>query len=598
MRRAATSDSGLIWLFEGAQDISPLCSKLFDHLWYPTRFSTTDAALPQAAMNRILPILVACLAFMSIEGCKDRAANVGPHKANHNPLVVIGVDGATWDVIDPMIASGELPNFAHLKARGAWGPLITVGPQSSPVIWTSFSTGQFGRRHGILDFVYPYQPGPKRPVQSTERLSPALWNLASEAGDKVSVVGYFVTYPAEKINGSMVSYYSSQKQPGSDYPADALAPIREDLDSIYESEKKTLWSRFLPWDFDPDNPPTESDPTAEAFKMVSGRVEKRILQAEYNRRAALYLAESPQDVFISYFGLVDFASHSLWKFFDDGDFEVKANPESRRLLGNVVPEAYRFIDGFIGELLAKMPENTNIVIVSDHGFGSATGIFSVKEDNRGLLTGNHRRNGVFLAAGPDISAGKTGGLTIIDVFPALAYLAGLPVADDLPGDLDLELFTDASLSKRPPVYTRSYSYNAALPDKAARASQEAQQENVKSLQGLGYVGESFELGDTETGAFDFWASDRELVLQHLVGELSFHLLKGDGIGSSELLAEARMHNQTFPVKLLIRSKRSLESIRDGIGKQAVPDSAFAFIKTTIDQELSQRKQRKNGPANE
>ena len=153
--------------------------------------------------------------------------------------MVIGIDGATWDVIDPMIANGELPNMASLKARGAWGPLITVGPQVSPVVWTSFSTGQFGRSHGILDFVYPYQTGPKRPVQSTERQVPALWNLVSEAGGKVGVVGYFATYPADEVNGVMVSDRSWQRQPDADYPVDALAPIREQLNSIY-SEKKTL----------------------------------------------------------------------------------------------------------------------------------------------------------------------------------------------------------------------------------------------------------------------------------------------------------------------------------------------------------------------
>ncbi|MCH7599226.1 MAG: hypothetical protein IH973_05665, partial [Myxococcales bacterium] len=157
----------------------------------------------------------------------------------------------------------------------------------------------------------------------------------SEAGGKVSVVGYFVTYPAEKINGVMVSYKSPQKQPDADYPAAALVPIREQLDSIFGEEKKTLWSRFLPWDFDPANPPAENDPAAEAFRMVSGRVERRILSAEYNRRAALYLAQSPYDLFISYFGMVDSSSHSLWKFMDDADFELKASPESKRLLGNV-----------------------------------------------------------------------------------------------------------------------------------------------------------------------------------------------------------------------------------------------------------------------
>ena len=529
-----------------------------------------------------------------LAGCTNEPDPPGLGIAGHRPLVVIGIDGATWDVIDPMIANGELPNLASLKAQGAWGPLITVGPQVSPVVWTSFSTGQFGRIHGILDFAYPYQPGPKRPVQSTERQVPALWNLVSEAGGKVSVVGYFVTYPAEKINGVMVSYKSRQMQPDADYPADALAPIREQLDSIFAAEKKTLWSRFLPWDFDPANPPAENEPAAEAFRMVSGRVERRILSAEYNRRAALYLAQSPHDLFISYFGMVDSSSHSLWKFMDDADFELKASPESKRLLGNVIHESYRFIDEFIGDLLVRSPVNANFVIISDHGFGSATGLFGVKEHNKNRLTGNHRPIGIFLAAGPDIQAGRIDGLTIMDVFPVLAYLAGIPVADDLPGDLDLRLFTDEILAEKPPFFTRTYANSGPAVVNAAGASHAAQEESIKALQGLGYVSESFEFGFIDTQTFDFWVSEHALVIRHLVGEVSFYLLKGDNETASAILAEARSHDDILPPKILLRCQILLRSIRDMIGEQAVSDSAFAFIRSARSSEAARIEQ--NSPA--
>jgi predicted AlkP superfamily phosphohydrolase/phosphomutase len=207
--------------------------------------------------------------------------------------------------------------------------------------------------------------------------------------------------------------------------------------------------------------------------MVAGRVEHRILTAEYNRRAALHLAQSPHDLFISYFGLVDYTSHSLWKFMDDSDFELKASLESKQLLGNLIQESYRFIDQYIGDLIARSPANSNFVIISDHGFGSATGIFSVKESNKDLLTGNHRPNGILLAAGPDIRAGRIDGLTIIDVFPALAYLAGISVADDLPENFDLRLFTDEVLTENPPVFTRTYASSGATVVKTTGASRGA-----------------------------------------------------------------------------------------------------------------------------
>jgi hypothetical protein len=228
-------------------------------------------------------------------------------------------------------------------------------------------------------------------------------------------------------------------------------------------------------------------------------------------------------------------------------------------------------------LLARSPVNANFVIISDHGFGSATGIFSVKEHNKDRLTGNHRPNGIFLAAGPDIQAGRIDGLTIIDVFPALAYLAGISVADDLPGDLELQLFTNQHLTKNPPSFTRTYANSGPTVVDAAGASREAHEDSIKALQGLGYVSESFEFGDTDTQTFDFWASEHELVIRHLVGEVSFYLLKGDNETAIAVLAEARSHDDILPPKILFRSQVLLRSIRDMIGKQAVPDSAFAFI---------------------
>ena len=100
------------------------------------------------------------------------------------------------------------------------------------------------------------------------------------------------------------------------------------------------------------------------------------------------------------------------------------------------------------------------------------------------------------------------------------------------------------------------------------------------------MGESFEFGDTDTQTFDFWASERELVIRHLVGEVSFYLLKGDNEMASAILAEARSHDDILPPKILRRSQVSLRSIRDTIGKQAVPDSAFAFIRSARSSEAA------------
>jgi len=103
-------------------------------------------------VQKTLIKLITIATLFMLAGSGDEPGTITSETIRNSPLIVIGIDGATWDVIDPMIAAGELPNFARLKNQGAYGSLITVGPQVPPVVWTSSSTGQFARQHGIIDF--------------------------------------------------------------------------------------------------------------------------------------------------------------------------------------------------------------------------------------------------------------------------------------------------------------------------------------------------------------------------------------------------------------------------------------------------------------
>ena len=108
----------------------------------------------------------------------------------------------------------------------------------------------------------------------------------------------------------------------------------------------------------------------------------------------------------------------------------------------------------------------------------------------------------------------------------------------------------------------------------------------RALQGLGYVGESFELGESETRAFDFWAAELELVTQHLTGEMSFHLLKDDPDSASAILAESRLHDAKLPRSLLQRSRGFLTSIEQVISDEVVPASARELVESEWQRELS------------
>jgi len=104
--------------------------------------------------------------------------------------LLIGLDGADWNIVDPLIEAGRLPNLGRLVREGTRGRLRTITPMLSPVIWTSIATGVLPARHGIIDFLATAgRDGEKQPVTSNLRKTKALWNILSEQGLTVVIAG-------------------------------------------------------------------------------------------------------------------------------------------------------------------------------------------------------------------------------------------------------------------------------------------------------------------------------------------------------------------------------------------------------------------------
>src|SRR6185369_1943441 len=99
---------------------------------------------------------------------------------------------------------GTLPNLARLRREGASGVLLSEEPMLSPILWTTIATGRSPSEHGILGFL-TQQAGHVEPVRSDERKVRAFWNVASEAGRRVGVIGWYASWPAEPVNGFLVS---------------------------------------------------------------------------------------------------------------------------------------------------------------------------------------------------------------------------------------------------------------------------------------------------------------------------------------------------------------------------------------------------------
>ncbi|MBI5233321.1 MAG: alkaline phosphatase family protein [Deltaproteobacteria bacterium] len=284
-------------------------------------------------------------------------------------VFVIGLDGATLDLIRPWAEEGSLPGFARLMKDGAWGRLESTANQRSASAWTTIMTGKNPGKHGIYEF-YEYVPGTYdiRFVNASSRDSESLWSILSDYGKKVTVINCPMTYPAEEVDGVIIAGLDS---PGTDSP-DFMRP---------ESLLAELRERFGDYIIEPG---------VTGF-IVAGRVgeARKKLEDEFSQKLSIarYLMETrPWDFFMVVFRSLDAAQHCFWKYMDNGH---SAHTESEgRLYGNVIFDVYKKVDGFIEELLGILEPTDSLMVVSDHGFGrkhSATGAINNWLKSKGYL---------------------------------------------------------------------------------------------------------------------------------------------------------------------------------------------------------------------
>jgi hypothetical protein len=123
-------------------------------------------------------------------------------------VLVVGWDAADWRTAEPLMAAGRMPNLAKLVREGASGNLRSYDPMFSPLLWTTVATGKAVTEHGIADFlVKDAATGHRHPITSDLRRVKALWNILGDFGRPSTWIGWWASYPAESIQGTIVTDY-------------------------------------------------------------------------------------------------------------------------------------------------------------------------------------------------------------------------------------------------------------------------------------------------------------------------------------------------------------------------------------------------------
>lgn len=433
-----------------------------------------------------------------------------------DPVLLIGLDGADWTYIEKLFEKGKLPHLKAMRKNGVWGNLKTIVPTHSPIIWTSIATGRGMVDHGIRGFVserYPFIPGSytylnfpdelglnrlfqKLPnshevVNSQHRLVPAYWNISSDYNQPIIVNNWWASWPAETINGFMVTeriHYrrrmriSSPTSPARVTHPQSLYNIIKELmlspDKVeYETAnrfmniKKTTFEKMKEKDWKHHNIKTE-------FPFIYSMFES-------NRRITLDLIKrsqkkfDPQSDLMVIFRMLDLVGHTAMKYSNLVRNHGDVSEQNVERYEDVYSQSYQAIDHAIGQILKKY-KNPNVIVVSDHGFEM------YENPSEETVTYGHgdAPPGIFLATGPAFRQGNVKGLSVFDVFPLMASLKNFALSRQLKSSVPVKLFNNSFKSKMNIRYVEKYADYS--PETNLSPGKKSDQAMRKQLEGLGY----------------------------------------------------------------------------------------------------------------
>jgi predicted AlkP superfamily phosphohydrolase/phosphomutase len=271
-------------------------------------------------------------------------------------VIILGLDGATWGLLLPMIEQGKMKNLKKAMDIGAWGVLESTQPPVSPVAWTSLVTGKNPGKHGILGFTRE-RDGRSIPVDSTMVDGPTLWDILSESGKTTVVAGVPVTYPPRPLRGCMVT---------------GMLTPREAREYTHPPQLKEEIGELV-GSYDPD-PFEKSGRTREHLEEIA-------CWAVKDERVFEYLVERCDwDFTINIVRAPDLVQHWFYDLLDAAHPKHEGRETSDHAA--LIDDVYGICDRVIGNRLGLLDGQTLLLIVSDHGFGPATHWFAV---NRFLM---------------------------------------------------------------------------------------------------------------------------------------------------------------------------------------------------------------------
>lgn len=275
------------------------------------------------------------------------------------PIVMIGLDAATWDIIAPLMAAGKTPNLRRLIQEGAHGPLQSMIQYPSPALWTSIVTGKSPEKHGVLDFY------------NATRLDiqvPTLYDILTEGEGDVGLFRWLATWPPVQNNGFTVPAYTARSPetypPHLQFLNDLARPtgigsyVRGGLQLLRHGVGLSTLAGSV------------SDLVYEVLVRPEHRewwYRRRLREAVINAEVFGYLLQQYRPTFSAIlFSILDDFGHHYWKYREPELYDDVTEGEARKY-GDVIEKGYIIADKAVGIIVDRLPKDTLIVVASDHG---------------------------------------------------------------------------------------------------------------------------------------------------------------------------------------------------------------------------------------
>jgi len=258
-------------------------------------------------------------------------------------VIILGLDGATLDLILPWAREGKLPAFQRMIDEGTIGELrSTIQPLTAPA-WISFMTGLNPGNHGIYDFIRRKpQSYDVELVYAGNLRRKTLWTLLSEAGKHIGAINIPMIYPPQPVNGFLIS--------GIDTPG-LGSPFTYPSD-LYDELKRNVGEYIIAVSGN------SAEEWAQGFRSMA-RIRTKVF--DYLRR------NKPWDCLMVVYAATDMSQHLFWRNMEG---LASGNPSAEdSTYGGIILEVYQTVDEMLAKLLDEVDDDTTIMIMSDHGAG-------------------------------------------------------------------------------------------------------------------------------------------------------------------------------------------------------------------------------------